>query len=80
MLPNLRYSTKLLGIFLIIIGILLLAYQGYTYTKHQTVAQIGDLKVTADTKETVYISPIYGTVILVAGVILVVAARNNSGR
>jgi len=80
MLPNLKNLTNLLGIILIITGILLIAYQGYTYTKHETVAQIGDLQVTADTKETVYISPVYGAIAFVAGVVLVVVSRRNSGQ
>ncbi|HTM63709.1 MAG TPA: DUF3185 domain-containing protein [Gammaproteobacteria bacterium] len=75
---TLKSIANIAGIFLIVIGVLGLIYEGYTYTKHETVAQIGDLKVTADTKETVYISPIYGGVSLVAGVILVVISRRMS--
>lgn len=75
--PQLKSLTNLLGIVLIAIGIMGLAYEGYTYTKHQTVAQIGDLKVTADTQERVYISPVYGALALVAGIVLVVIARRD---
>lgn len=70
--------TNTLGIILVIIGILVLAYEGYSYTKQQTVAQIGDLKVTAETQERVYIPPVYGALSLVAGIVLVVIARRNS--
>jgi len=75
--PQLKSLTNILGIVLIAVGILGLAYEGYTYTKHETVAQIGDLKVTADTKERVYISPVYGALALVAGIVLVVVARRD---
>ncbi len=68
---------NMLGILLIIGGIGALAYKGYTYTEHETVAQIGDLTVTADTQKSVYFSPIYGAIALVAGIALVVIARKK---
>jgi hypothetical protein len=71
------YMTAL-GIVLIVFGALMLAYKGYTYTKHETVAQIGDLQLSADTQKTVYISPIWGGASLAAGIILVVVARKKS--
>ena len=75
---NNKSLTQALGIILIIAGILLLVYQGYTYTKHEEVARVGNLQVTADTKETVYISPIYGYLSLAAGIILVIFTRPKS--
>ncbi|MEO8401123.1 MAG: DUF3185 domain-containing protein [Gammaproteobacteria bacterium] len=69
--------TNIVGIILIIVGILALAYQGFTYTQHEKVAQIGDLQVTADTQKTVYFPPIFGGLSLVAGIVLVVVARRK---
>ena len=68
-----------IGLILIILGIASLAYQGFTYTKHETVAQIGNMQVTADTQKTVYLSPIVGGLMLAAGCILVFINRKNSG-
>jgi hypothetical protein len=65
------------GIVLIVIGILGLAYEGFTYTKHEKVAQLGDIQVTADTEKTVYFSPILGGLSLAAGIVLVVVARRT---
>jgi hypothetical protein len=73
-----KSPLALLGIILVIFGIATLAYQGFTYTKHETVAQIGDLKVTADTQHTVYLSPLVGGAALAAGLVLVVISRRNS--
>jgi uncharacterized membrane protein len=70
--------TNMIGIILILVGIVALAYQGFTYTKHETVAKIGDVQVTADTQKTVYFPPILGGLSLVAGIVLVVVARKNS--
>ncbi len=69
---------SLLGLILIIFGIATIAYQGFTYTKHETVAQIGDMKVTADTQKTVYLSPLVGGAALAAGLVLVVIGRRNN--
>ncbi len=67
--------TSTLGILLIILGVITLVYQGITYTKHETVAQIGDLKVTADTEKTIHFPPLLGGLSLVAGIVLVVVGR-----
>jgi len=69
-----KFIVNIIGIVLIIVGILLLFYQGYTYTKHEKVAQLGNIQVTADTEKTVYFSPIWGGLSLAAGIILVVVA------
>ena len=69
--------VALVGIFLIIIGIAAFAYQGFTYTKRESVAQIGNVNVSADTQKTVYFPPYLGGISLVAGIILVIVARKN---
>jgi uncharacterized membrane protein len=74
---QMKSITNLIGILLIVLGILSLAYQGFTYTKHEKVAQLGDLKVTADTQKTVYFPPLLGGLSLVAGVVLIVVARRG---
>ena len=73
-----KSPLSLLGIILIIVGILSLGYQGFTYTKHEKVAQLGDVSVTADTQKTVYLSPVFGGVALVAGIAMIVLARRKS--
>lgn len=65
------------GIILIILGIVTLGYQGFTYTKHEKVAQIGDVQISADTQKTVYFPPLLGGLSLVAGLVLVVLGRRN---
>jgi uncharacterized membrane protein len=74
---NMKPIINLVGIILIVIGIAALAYQGFTYTKHEKVAQIGDVQVTADTQKTVYFPPMLGGLSLVAGIILVVVGRKG---
>ncbi|CAN5451281.1 hypothetical protein BH10PSE19_BH10PSE19_20230 [soil metagenome] len=68
---------SLIGILLIIFGIVTLAYQGFSYTQQEKVAQIGALQITANTEKTVYFPPILGGSCLVAGIILVIVGRKR---
>lgn len=68
---------NLVGILLIIGGVLALGYQGFTYTKKEQVAQLGDLKVTAETMKTVDIPPVVGGLAIVAGIVLVIVGRKS---
>lgn len=69
---------NIVGILLIIFGIAVLGYQGYfTYTSRDTVAQIGNVEVTADTQKTVYLSPVTGAIAVAAGVVLVILGRRK---
>lgn len=70
--------THLVGIILIVLGIFALAYQGLTYTQREKVAEIGDLKITADTQKTVYFPPLLGGLSIVAGIVLVVVGRSRN--
>ena len=69
--------TNIVGICLIIFGIVVLGYQGVTYTQREKVAQIGNIQVTANTEKTVYFPPIVGGLAFVAGLVLVVMGRRK---
>ena len=62
----------LLGIVLIIVGVLILVYQGFSYTKQTNIVNAGPLQVNAEKKETVPVSPIIGVVCLGAGIFIMV--------
>lgn len=70
-----KSAISLVGLMLVIVGILIFVYQGFTYTKHENIAQIGDIKVTADTQKTVYLPPILGGLSILAGIVLVIVGR-----
>jgi hypothetical protein len=63
-------STAMLGIALIVLGALALAYQGFSYTRREKVLDIGPIHATADSREHVDLPPIVGGLALAAGVIL----------
>lgn len=67
--------TTLVGILLIVLGVATFAYQGFSYTKQEKLAQIGNVEVTANTEKKVYFPPLLGGLSLVAGVALVIFTR-----
>lgn len=69
---------KIVGVALIVIGIVALAYQGFTYTTRETVLDIGPLHATADKDHTIPLPPVLGIVALVAGAgLLVMGGRSR---
>lgn len=74
---DMKSTVSIVGIFFIIVGIFTLAYQGFTYTKQEKIAQIGDIKITADTEKRVHFPPILGGISLVAGIVLVIVGRKK---
>jgi hypothetical protein len=64
--------TSLLGILLIVLGGLALAYQGFNYTHQERVLDVGPIHATAEKHERVSIPPILGGLALVAGIVLLV--------
>ena len=68
-----------LGILLIVLGGLTLAYQGFNYTHQEKVLDVGPIHATADKHDRVSISPLVGGLMLVGGIALVVmGAKKNS--
>jgi hypothetical protein len=71
--------AMMIGILLIVLGGLALAYQGFNYTHQEKVIDIGPIHATAEEQKHVSIPPILGALALVGGIVMVVAgARKNS--
>jgi uncharacterized membrane protein len=68
----------IIGIILIAIGIIALAYGGFTYTKREKVIDAGPLQVSADREKTVPFPPILGGICLVGGIVLVVVGSRQT--
>ena len=72
-------SISLVGILLVVLGALALAYQGITYTHRERVLDIGPIHATRDTHEQIPLSPVLGGLVLVGGVtLLVIGARRRA--
>ena len=68
----------IVGIILIAIGIIAVAYGGFTYTKREKVIDAGPLQVSADKEHTVSFPPILGGICLVGGIVLVVVGSRKA--
>jgi hypothetical protein len=64
-----RIIMKLAGIILIVVGVLALVYQGFTYTKTEKDAQLGPIEIQHQETHTVPLPPIIGGVCIVGGVL-----------
>jgi hypothetical protein len=69
----------LIGMVLLVLGALALAYQGINYTRRETVIDIGPIHATADKHERIPLPPVVGGLALVGGtVLLVMGARRKA--
>ena len=73
-----KAPAMLIGIVLIALGVIALAYQGITYTTREKVVDLGPLKITAQKEKTIPLPPILGGLALAGGIVLVVVAARKS--
>jgi uncharacterized membrane protein HdeD (DUF308 family) len=69
--------VTVIGVILIVVGIVALAYQGITYTTSERVVDLGPLKVETQREKTIPLPPVAGAAALVVGVILVVVSARK---
>ena len=65
-------ALRIVGIALLVLGVLSLAYQGISYTESEKVLEVGPITATKETKTTIPLPPILGGAALVGGLILLV--------
>jgi uncharacterized membrane protein len=70
-------TSTLLGIILIVIGIVALAYQGISYTKREKIVDVGPIHATKDTTKTIPLPPIVGGLSLIGGIVLIAAGAKK---
>lgn len=68
---------RIIGILLMVLGLVALAYQGITYTKSEKVLEVGPITATKETKQTIPLPPVLGGVALLGGVVLLVASSSR---
>ncbi len=70
--------VTLVGVALIILGVLALAYQGITYTTREKVIDLGPLQASVDKEKRIPLPPIVGVLALAGGVVLVIVGARKS--
>ena len=69
--------SMIIGIVLIVLGVVALAYEGITYTTREKVVDIGPLHASVEKKKTIPLSPVLGGAALVGGIVLVLAGSRR---
>jgi hypothetical protein len=68
---------KPLGFALVVLGILALAYGGFSFTRQKTVLEVGSFKATATEHRNIPLPPIVGGIAVLGGIALVLATRQR---
>jgi hypothetical protein len=68
---------KPLGLILIVLGVLALIYQGFTYTTHKKVLDVGPIQATKEEHHSVPLPPVLGALALIGGVVILVSDRKG---
>ena len=68
---------KNVGIVIIVIGILMIAYTGFNFITKEKVVDVGPIEINKEENHPVQWSPIVGVVLLVGGIVLFAANRKN---
>lgn len=69
----------LIGIVLVVLGALVLAYQGINYTRTEKVLDLGPIHATKETQKRIPLPPILGGIALIGGVALLVVGARRKG-
>lgn len=67
----------MIGIALLILGVLALAYQGINYTSREKVLDIGPLQATAERQKRIPLPPVMGGLALAGGIALLIAGARQ---
>jgi hypothetical protein len=68
---------KIIGIVLIVLGVISLAYGGISYTTREKVIDVGPIEATTERHRTLPLPPIIGGVALAAGIALLVTGSRK---
>jgi uncharacterized membrane protein len=66
---------KPVGLTLILVGVIMLIWTGFTYTKNEKIVDAGPIQVSADKEKSVNWPPYAGGILLLGGVVLVATAK-----
>jgi uncharacterized membrane protein YidH (DUF202 family) len=68
---------KIIGVILIVVGVIALAYGGISYTREEQILDVGPIEATAERSETIPLPPLLGGLCLVGGIVLLVAGSRR---
>jgi hypothetical protein len=71
-------GKTIIGIVLLAIGIISLAYQGITYTTQKKIIDLGPIQATKTEHHTIPFPPILGAIALIGGIVVLVLGKRSS--
>lgn len=69
---------KIIAIVILVLGIAMLIWTGFTYTKKEKVVDAGPIQISADRQKTVNWPPYAGGILVIGGIILLVASKKGT--
>ncbi len=67
--------NKTIALVMIILGVIMLIWTGFTYTKKEKIIDAGLIQISADKEKSVNWPPYIGGIILVAGVAILITSK-----
>lgn len=69
---------KTIGIFLVVIGAVMLIWTGFSYTKREKVVDAGPIQISADKEKSVNWPPYAGGILALGGIVLLVTNKRTA--
>lgn len=68
---------KTMGLVILIVGIVMLIWSGFSYTRREKVVDAGPIHISADKQESVNWPPYAGGILVLAGIVILVVGRER---
>jgi len=69
--------SSMIGILLVVLGVVALSYQGFTFWTHERAAEVGPFAVDVARPHTIIFHPILGVVALIVGALMIMSDRRR---
>lgn len=70
-------TKTVIGIVLIVIGIVMVAYTGFTYVTTEKVVDLGSVQINQEKNHFVEWPPIVGVVLLIGGIVIIALGKKD---
>jgi uncharacterized membrane protein len=69
--------NKTIALVMIVLGVVMLIWTGFTYTKKEKLIDAGPIQISADREKSVNWPPYIGGVVLIAGVVILLTSKRS---
>jgi drug/metabolite transporter (DMT)-like permease len=71
-------KTNTIGLCLVVVGVLMIAYTGFTFVTTEKVVDVGPIEINSKKNNLVQWSPIAGVALLIGGIVVMAAGRSRA--